>query len=79
MKLKSIAGIAALLALSGCWNGDSGVRIHLGDVSIGQQMIDLKRALDEGAVSAEEYESLKQELMNLGAMCRSEARSESAG
>ena len=34
--------------------------------TIGQELIDLKSALDSGAISEEEYEILKEKIMNRG-------------
>jgi len=61
--------ILSVVALAGCWNSDNARNIELGDVSIGQQMIDLKRALDEDAISADEYAKLKGALMSLQSAC----------
>jgi len=41
----------------------------MGDVSIGQQMIDLARAMDEGAIDADEHARLKAGLMSLSEFC----------
>ena len=66
-------GCALVLAcvipfITGCWNGHN-TAIRFGDVSIGQQLIDLKRALDERALSPEEYERTKQTLLALSEAC----------
>ena len=61
----------ALLSLTiiGCWNGEN-VAIRLGDVSLGQQLIDLKAALDGGAMTQEEYAKAKTQLMDLTSLCK---------
>ncbi|MCZ6709200.1 MAG: hypothetical protein O7G86_16495 [Gammaproteobacteria bacterium] len=59
----------ALVLLSGCGNIDNAQSIRLGDVSVGQQMIDLKRALEEDAITADEHAELKQALMSLSSLC----------
>jgi len=64
--------ILGVVVLAGCWNSDNARNIELGDVSIGQQMIDLKRALDENAISADEYAELKGALMSLQSACQNE-------
>lgn len=65
----TISGVSfAMLLAAGCWNGGND-RISLGDVSIGQQMIDLKAALQAGAISEQEYDRLKRALMALGEGC----------
>lgn len=60
--------LLTLVLLGGCWNGGN-TSVGLGDVSVGQQMIDLKRALDEGAMTAEEYEETKRTLLKLNNLC----------
>ncbi len=65
---KAAAVLLTSIALGGCWNGDND-SINLGNVSIGQQMIDLKKALDSGAVTQEEYGRLKQTLLSLDTVC----------
>ena len=62
---------AALLSMSGCWNGDVS-NIRLADISLGQQLIDLKRALEEEAINAEEYEATREKLISLYAICASD-------
>jgi len=54
--------------IAGCWNGHN-TAIRFGDVSIGQQLIDLKRALEEEAIAPEEYEKTKQALLRLSEAC----------
>ena len=66
---KCLAVVGALIFLPGCWNSDNAKHLRLGDVSIGQQMIDLKSALDEGAITAEEHAELKGALMSLSSLC----------
>ena len=52
--------------LTGCFNGDShGFNISLGDVSLGQQLIDLKRARDENAITEAEYQRIKSQLLDM--------------
>lgn len=66
-----LAGIlltVAMVALGGCWNGDIS-NIHLGDVSLGQQLIDLKQALAEEAISQEEYDAARAKLVEMYAIC----------
>jgi len=63
---------ASLLLSAGCWNGDVS-NIHLGDVSLGRQLIDLKQALEETAISQAEYDAAKEKLIALNARCESGA------
>lgn len=55
-------------ALAGCWNGEN-VHVTLGDVSLGQQLLDLKSALDQKAITDEEYSETKKTLLALNALC----------
>lgn len=71
MYTKFRAPLYALLVtifLAGCWNGEN-IHLRMGDVSVGQQLIDLKRALDEEAIDAQEYERLKTALMQIADVC----------
>jgi len=57
--------VLSLLLLGGCWNGNGNhATLDLGDVSLGQQFIDLKAARDADAISADEYRELKQALID---------------
>ncbi len=53
------------LCLSGCGNGDNKSTLDLGSVSIGAQLIDLKKARDAGAISGKEYRTLKANMLAL--------------
>ena len=68
--------IALALALGGCIDSMNGKSISLGDVSLGQQLIDLKAALDAEAITEDEYESLKAELIAAVEMCDGEQAEE---
>lgn len=67
--MKSIMVMVATLLLVGCWNENLATNVRMGDVSIGQQMIDLARALEQGAIDAEEHARLKAGLMSLAELC----------
>ncbi len=58
------AALASLILLSGCVAaiGNRDGR-HSGNVSVGQQLIDLKKAKDAGAISDTEYEAEKTKLL----------------
>jgi hypothetical protein len=56
-----IASLAVLVTLGGC-GGNEVVRPTV-NVSIGQQLIDLKTALNSGAISQSEYESQRSKLI----------------
>ena len=54
------AGLMALLSLGGCfWSIGGGTQKTVVEYSAGQQLTDLKRALETGAVTQEEYDKLK--------------------
>ena len=53
---------------TGCWNGEN-QSIHLGDVSLGQQLIDLKAALDADALTQEEYDTAHALLLSGADLC----------
>jgi hypothetical protein len=66
--MRHIVLVACLALLAGCFNGGN-TNISLGDVSLGQQLIDLKRALDEGAITEDEYEDAREQLMASMNLC----------
>lgn len=47
--------------ISGCWS--SSKTVH-NSKTLGQEFIDLKRALDTGAISHQEYEEIREELVD---------------
>ena len=57
------AALASLVLLAGC-GGDTNVRVE-GSTSIskGQELTDLQRALNEGAITQGEYDSLRTKIM----------------
>ena len=60
--------LLASLGLAGCWNGEN-VNLRMGDVSLGQQLIDLQRAHESGALDDEEYQRVRTALIALGSLC----------
>jgi hypothetical protein len=62
--------VYAMLSLltTACWNGENHV-VQFGDVSIGQQLIDLQAARDAGAMTDTEYAEVKAKLISLADMC----------
>ena len=55
--------VPVLASLQGCI-AVGGTTHRAADPTIGQQLIDLNRAKDEGALSPEEFERLRQDVMN---------------
>lgn len=63
MKRKVLVGLILAVFLCGCVAGIGGTE-KTEQPTVGQELIDLKKALDEGAVSEKEYDELKQKIMN---------------
>lgn len=59
----SIAAAVASLLLCACGVDSSYTNTNLGSVSIGQQLIDLKAAQDNGLLSEQEYRTLRVKLL----------------
>ena len=55
---------AGILGLSGCGGGGAEVKSEITTTTKGQQLIDLKKALDSGAINQSEYESERQRILN---------------
>jgi uncharacterized lipoprotein YmbA len=53
--------VASIALLAGCSSTEV---IRTLDVTVGQQLIDLKNARDNGALSASEYDSQRRKLIN---------------
>ncbi len=66
---KTLLVVTLGVLLAGCIDSQNGRSIHLGDVSNGQQLIDLKAALDAEAISEKEYLELKAVLIDAAAAC----------
>lgn len=68
--------IVCLGGLGGCFASDNDSALDLGSVSIGDQLIDLQRALEAGAISQREYLELKTDLLAVLANHNSEEDAE---
>lgn len=66
--MRHVLLVLGLVLLAGCFNGGNS-NVSLGDVSLGQQLIDLKRALEEEAITEDEYEAAKAQLMASMNLC----------
>ena len=53
------------LGLGACFNDNEERRIVLGNVSLGDQLIDLQKAHEAGAISNQEYRQMREALVNL--------------
>ena len=60
-----------IVTCTGCWNSEID-SLHLGDVSLGQQLIDLKLALDEDALTQDEYDAAHSQLLRSADLCASD-------
>ncbi len=64
--MKVVLGLFAAACLSGCAMFNSAKVQQNRTTTIGQELIDLQEARDKGAVSEEEYNKLKDEIMKGG-------------
>ena len=69
--MRLTAVFLCLTLLSGCYQENNPRNLRMGDVTLGQQLIDLKKALDAEAIDEEEYETMKDNLVNAASMCDS--------
>ena len=67
--MKLLLPVAVVLLLSSCVQENNPRNLRMGDVTLGQQHIDLKRALEEDAVTESEYKTIKANLVNAASMC----------
>ena len=71
-----LPAILVVLLLSSCIQENNPRNIGLGDVTIGQQLIDLKLALDSESITQDEYDVVKKNLIAASTMC-AESKTES--
>lgn len=60
--MKNALMVITVLALAGCAVGNDVQLENSRHTTIGQELIDLKKAYDEEIVTAEEYDKLKQDI-----------------
>jgi hypothetical protein len=53
-----------LFGLAACGGGGAEVRSDISTTTTGQQLIDLKKALDSGAMTQQEYEKERQKILD---------------
>jgi uncharacterized lipoprotein YmbA len=58
--MKSLTAVAFIALLTGCSSTEV---VRQLDLSVGQQLIDLKKARDNGALTASEYEDQRRKLI----------------
>jgi hypothetical protein len=61
-----------ILLMSACIQENNPRTVSLGDISIGQQLLDLKSALDAKAISEAEYQAVKEDVIASAKFCASE-------
>jgi len=61
-----LLGLCALLLLgiAACGGGGAEVRSEVSTTTTGQQLIDLKKALDSGAMTQQEYEKERKKILD---------------
>ncbi len=57
LAVSAVCGIG-LFGLAACGGGGADVRSEVSTTTVGQQLMDLKKALDAGAMSQQEYERM---------------------
>lgn len=63
LKTFTIASLFAMtLGLAGCGGGDSTIKAET--TTTGQQLIDLKKAYEQGAISEKEYERERKKILD---------------
>lgn len=67
--MKTFAPLFLALLLAGCIQENNPRNLRLGDVTLGQQLIDLQQAYEVDAISESEYEQMKENLVNAASMC----------
>jgi hypothetical protein len=56
-------GVIAAMTLSACGGGGAEVKSDITTTTKGQQLLDLKKALDAGAINQKEYETLRKRVL----------------
>jgi hypothetical protein len=60
----AVAAMAAFLPLAACSGGGADVQSDIRTTTVGQELNDLKKAYDSGAISQAEYEKQRQLILN---------------
>ena len=68
-RTRGLVFVLTALLITGCVQENNPRNLRMGDVTLGQQLIDLKQALDVNAVSEEEYKQMKAGLVAAASMC----------
>jgi len=72
MKMKKITAILTAIILvsgiTGCAMGNKGTVHYTRTTTIGQELIDLKEAKDKGAITEQEYNKVKEDIIKCGSI-----------
>lgn len=58
-----LAVLPLVLTLSACWGGGADVRNSNRATTVGQELIDLQRAYDQGLIDEREYQRLRRRIL----------------
>lgn len=59
-----VAGLLVVVALSGCGGGGADVKSEISTTTTGQQLIDLQKAYESGAISESEYQRERKKILD---------------
>ncbi len=62
--LLALCGILIVGVAAACGGGGADVKSQITTTTVGQQLIDLKKAYDSGAVTQQEYEQQRKKILN---------------
>ena len=68
-QVRVFAVVALTFLMSGCFNDYESELVNEVHVSLGEQLLDLKKAQDAGVISDEEFSATKERLLESAAMC----------
>ncbi len=67
-RIMSVVGVCGLLlfTVGGCGGGGADLKseVKATTTTVGQELMDLKKALDSGAITQKEYEQERQKILN---------------
>lgn len=58
-----VVGASLALVVAGCWGGGADVRNSNRSTTVGQELIDLQRAYDQGLVDQREYDRQRKRIL----------------